>query len=78
MNWSLIPAFGRDYKSTKKVEEDLAANKDFMICDLSNPDHGRYLNLSQTKDGDELSIRYQKMTKVAVIDVTKFRKKLLK
>lgn len=63
MRLTVIPAYGRDYKSAKAVKADFDANKDFMICDMSSPDDGRYVNAEQLKPGDTLYIRYQRKTK---------------
>mgnify|MGYP000370249627 CR=1 FL=1 len=63
MRLTVIPAFGRDYKSAKAVKADFDENKDFMICDMFSPDDGRYVNAEQLKPGDTLSVRYAKKTK---------------
>jgi hypothetical protein len=63
MRITVIPAFGRDYKSAKAVAADFAANKDFMICDMSSPDDGRYVNADQLAPGDTLAVRYDRKTK---------------
>ena len=63
MRLTVIPAYGRDYRSAKAVAADFAANKDFQICDMSSPDDGRYINAEQLKPGDTLAVRYAKKTK---------------
>ena len=63
MRLTVIPAYGRDYRSAKAVAADFAANKDFLICDMFSPDDGRYINAEQLKPGDALSIRYARNTK---------------
>jgi len=63
MRLTVIPAYGRDYKSAKAVKADFAANKDFQICDMFSPDDGRYINAEQLKPGDTLYIRYARNTK---------------
>jgi hypothetical protein len=63
MRLSVIPAYGRDYKSAKAVQSDFDANKDFQICDMSSPDDGRYVNAEQLSKGDTLCVRYAKKTK---------------
>ena len=63
MRLTVIPAYGRDYKSAKAVKADFGANKDFMICDMSSPDDGRYINADDMKPGDTLYIRYARNTK---------------
>lgn len=63
MRLTVIPAFGRDYKSAKAVNADFLANKDFQICDMSSRDDGRYINAEQLAPGDTLAIRYSNKTK---------------
>ncbi len=63
MRLTVIPAYGRDYKSAKAVAADFLANKDFMICDMSSPDDGRYINAEQLAPGDTLAVRYAGRTK---------------
>lgn len=63
MRLTVTPAYGRDYKSAKEVRADFDANKDFMICDMSSPDDGRYINAEQLEPGDTLAVRYARNTK---------------
>lgn len=75
---TLVPAYGRDYKSKKQIQEDLIAEKDFIISDFSNPWDGKYANLQQLHDYDELNIRYKKLANVAVFktaDLIKLQQK---
>ena len=65
MRLTVIPAYGRDYKSAKAVKADFDANKNFMICDMSSPDDGRYVNADDMKPGDTLYIRYARKMKQA-------------
>lgn len=64
---TLVPAYGRDYKSAKEVQADWDADKDFMIADMSSPDDGRYINKQQTKPGDKFNIRYKQLRNVAIV-----------
>ena len=65
---TLVPAYGRDYKSKAAVEADLRAGKDFTICDMSCSDDGRYANLQDLQgEYDQVNIRYARLTKVTVI-----------
>lgn len=63
---TVLPAYGRDYKSAKDVKADWDANKDFVICDIMSPDDGRYINKQDAK-GMTVNIRYSKKTKVTVV-----------
>jgi hypothetical protein len=62
---TLIPAYGRDYKSKKALLADWNANKDFQIATFG-PDCGRYINKADA-DGLRINIRYSKLTKIAMV-----------
>lgn len=68
---TLIPAYGRDYKSSKAVQEDFHADADFLIADVMSRWHGKPVNRSQLKEAGTLrvQIRYAKMRKVTLITV---------
>ena len=66
---TLVPAYGRDYKSGKAVQEDWDAGKDFQINDMSSPNDGAYINNADATPGS-YNIRYKKLTQVKVIKVT--------
>ena len=66
---TLVPAYGRDYKSGKEVKADWEAGKDFQINDMSSPDDGRYINKADAKPGQSFNIRYKKLTQIVVIKV---------
>ena len=61
----LTPAYGRDYKSRAGIIEDLKANKDFLICDMSSPYDGKYVNAEQIDE--DVTVRYGKLRKQTVI-----------
>jgi len=63
MRLTVLPAYGRDYKSAKAVRADFDANKDFVVCDMFSADDGRYINAEQLKPGDMLCVRYAKKMK---------------
>jgi len=64
MYLSIVPAYGRDYRSAKAVRADWEAGKDFMdACS------GRYLNKDDAPKGATLNVRYARLTKVCVIKV---------
>lgn len=66
---TLVPSYGRDYKSKKDVQTDWDANKDFTINDVMSPDDGRQINKQDARKGDTLNIRYKRLTQVHVIKV---------
>lgn len=46
---TLLPAYGRRYKSAKEVKTDFDAGKDFILSDFSSPYDGAKINKEQTK-----------------------------
>ena len=64
---TLIPSYGRDYKNKKDLIADFMADKDFTICDMSNPYDGKQANKSELK-GYTCQIRYKQLTQVTVIN----------
>lgn len=62
----LVPAYGRDYGSKKSVIADWESEKDFLICDITHPDDGRYINRQQTKPYDTIVVRYDKLQRQCV------------
>lgn len=66
---TLLPAYGRDYKSKAEVIADFDSDRDFIIADVVSPDHGRYVNRPQIPKGTTVNIRYARNTKVCVIEV---------
>jgi hypothetical protein len=69
---TLIPAYGRDYKSAKKVREDWNAGKDFTIANIFHANDGLYVNIEDLKrDGKETSvgIRFKGLREIVVIKV---------
>ena len=64
---TLVPAYGRDYKSKKEVLVDWNEGKDFIIQDMSaGKDDGRYIN---RHDSPKIShnIRFKRNMSVCVI-----------
>jgi hypothetical protein len=71
MYLTLVPAYGRDYKSKKAVQADWDAGKDFLIQDISSPHDGRYINKEDAaKSGiQSVNIRYKSLTQICVVKV---------
>ena len=61
---TLMPAYGRDYKSKQEVLADWNAGKDFRIATASG-----YINKEDAIKGSvkEVNIRYRGLRQVAVI-----------
>ena len=68
---TLLPAYGRDYKSKKEIEADFAADKDFVVADISSPWDGKYVNRTQLVESGQkqVNVRYKQQRSVAVIKV---------
>lgn len=67
MRISVVPAYGRDYKSKKEVQTAWDEGKDFQIQDMSSPDDGRYVNKQDVPAGTVINARYKRLTQIAVI-----------
>lgn len=67
---TLVPAYGRDYKSQKEVREAWNTGKDFLINDMSSTYNGKYVNKDDLVEWTgTLNIRYKRLTQVCVIMV---------
>ncbi len=58
---TVLPAYGRDYKSAKTAKADWKAGKDFIIADMFNPYDGKPCSIN---DGFPVTIRFNNLTKV--------------
>lgn len=72
MYLTLVPAFGRDYKSKAEVQRDLDANKDFIIASYGHRYDGKPANASSLRaEGiTVVNIRFSKLRKVGVFKLT--------
>jgi len=68
---TLVPAYGRDYRSRAAVEADFARDRDFLIADARSRWDGKPINRSQIvgEGVREVRIRYAKLRRVAVVRV---------
>lgn len=65
---TVIPAYGRDYKSQAEVRAAFNAGADFIIKDFFSGQDGRAINREDAqRAGVKLSIRYARQTKVIVL-----------
>lgn len=71
MHLTLVPAYGRDYKSKAEVQRDLDANKDFVIATYGHPYEGKPANAeSLRKSGVKtVNIRYRQQHSIGVFRV---------
>jgi hypothetical protein len=69
---TLVPAYGRDYKTKAEVEADWQAGKDFRVCDSGSDFNGSYTSIRDlgTLKAAGLrwvNIRYRSLSLVHVI-----------
>lgn len=67
---TVVPAYGRDYKSAKAACKDWNDGKDFIIADIVSPWHGRYVNRIQVP-GERIVIRFSRLRRLAIVEPTK-------
>ena len=60
-HFTLTPAYGKDYKSSKAVVEGFEEGKDFII----QPE-GQYCSIRDFNVGDTIHLRYNKMERIHV------------
>lgn len=62
---TVVPAYGRDYKTAADATEDWRAGKDFKIADVSSPYNGAYCSC---RDPITPRIRFDRLRKVTVVE----------
>ena len=62
---TLVPAYGRDYKSSKEVKAALAAGKDFR----AEPS-GQYCSIRDIPEGFDVIVRYRGLRQVVRLSIT--------
>ena len=68
---TLVPAYGRDYKSRAAILADFQADKDFIIRDMSSRYDGKPTNRTDLiKVGvTSVHVRYARLTKITLVKV---------
>lgn len=61
---TVVPAYGRDYKSAEEVREAWLDGYDFQINDISSEWNGSYLSV---RDGFSVTVRYHGLERVTNI-----------
>lgn len=64
---TLVPAYGRDYRSAKDARTAWYADQDWRISNFHSPDDGRYINRPQTKPGERFLLRFKRLTLTCVV-----------
>lgn len=63
---TLVPAYGRDYKSKKELLADFAANKDFYLVTYNGQTYVNKEDVEKTGE-KEVMVRYSKCTKITIL-----------
>ena len=70
MRFSLIPAYGRDYKTKKAVQADWDANKDFLAVGVTGGGMTNKQDCEMPGSGiTGVSIRYKRLTMQHIINI---------
>jgi hypothetical protein len=64
---TVIPAYGRDYKSQKEIMNDFNNGKDFLIQDVFGSGYINKQDIERSQEKIILNVRYSKFKKVCVI-----------
>lgn len=63
---TLIPPYGRDYRTKAEVEEAFHLGYDFRIADISHPYNGKYCSIRDLC-GYEVTVRYNQLSNSIII-----------
>lgn len=66
---TLTPAYGRDYKSKKELQQDIDADRDFIINDIMSKYDGKPCTPRRDFKGKKIMFRYGNLRKTAVIQL---------
>ena len=71
MYLTLVPAYGRDYKSKAEIQKDLDAGKDFIIAQYGHPYDGKPANAESLRQSGvkTVNIRYKQQRSIGVFKV---------
>lgn len=71
MTITMVPAYGRDYKSKRAVKKALQNQVDFRVQDVSSKWDGMVGNLRDLKNEGhkDLKIRYSNLRKITIIEL---------
>jgi len=68
---AITPTNGRDYKSKKAVQEAFYNGENFIVNDVTDPFCGKYCSVRDFKNGEQVTIRYNKQRSCMVLTVEK-------
>lgn len=68
---TVVPAYGRDYKTAKAASADWAQGKDFLVSNVFDPADGKPINLEDAQNAglDQVTIRFHACAKLCVVKV---------
>lgn len=64
---TLVPSYGRDYKTAEAVLKDWVGGKDFTIADISSPWNGKQCSTRDFDDRTTLKIRYHRKENIVFV-----------
>lgn len=66
---TVVPAYGRDYRSKGQAIADWEAGKDFILQDISSPWDGKPINKEDAVKAGyrSVNIRYKNLRQIAVV-----------
>ncbi len=68
---TLIPAYGRDYRSAKDAKADFLAGKDFIIADITDRYDGKPCSVRDFDAGTGITLRFKRLADLTVLKVPK-------
>jgi hypothetical protein len=66
-NLTLIPAYGRDYKTAKSAKADWKAGKDFIIANVFHRYDGKPMSIRDVCAGEKFMIRFDRLAKITMV-----------
>jgi len=64
---TLIPAYGRDYKTAKAAKADWKNGKDFIIANLFHPYDGKPMSIRDASSDEKFMLRFSRLTKITQV-----------
>lgn len=66
---TLVPAYGRDYKTAAEVKRDWVKPVDFIISNYFHAGDGKPMSRNDAKPGETFLIRYDRLMKTVVVSL---------
>lgn len=64
---TLVPAYGRDYKSEEQAKQSYLKGLDFKIADISSPWDGKYASCRDFS-GHTVKIRFNRLQDFVIVE----------